>query len=83
MAGHGISDYWVIRSFLEAVLEGSKTPFDVYESLDMTAPGLVSQQSILKGGVPLHVPNFRQMPDADPYGWLQEQTSIVLVPEPD
>ncbi len=83
MAGHGISDYWVIRSFLEAVLEGSKPPFDVYESLDMTAPGLVSQQSILKGGVPLHVPNFRQMPDADPYGWLQEQTSIVLVPEPD
>ena len=32
---------------------------DVYDAMDYTVPGLVSEQSIANGGTPVEVPNFR------------------------
>ncbi len=60
-AGHGGGDYFVVREFLGAVLEGRRPPIDVYRAMDYTVPGLISEQSILQGGAPLPVPDFRAL----------------------
>ena len=59
-AGHGGGDYFVIREFVDSILNDTKPPIDVYDALDFTAPGLVSEMSINQGGVPLPVPDFRK-----------------------
>ena len=58
-AGHGGGDYFIVREFVEAIRQDKAPPIDVYRALDYTVPGLVSEQSILQGGVPLPVPDFR------------------------
>jgi predicted dehydrogenase len=58
-AGHGGGDYFVIRDFLRAILDGTSPPIDVYRALDYTLPGLISEQSIAQGGIPLAVPDPR------------------------
>jgi predicted dehydrogenase len=58
-AGHGGGDYFQVREFVDAVLNGTKIPIDVYDAMDFTVPGLVSQESIRRGGVTLPVPDFR------------------------
>ncbi len=58
-AGHGGSDYYVARAFVDAVVQGVDPPIDVWRALDFTVPGLVSEQSIAQGGAPLPVPDFR------------------------
>jgi hypothetical protein len=58
-AGHDGSDYYVLRDFVDCILNDRKSPIDVYESLDMTLPGLVSQESMRRGNAPLPVPDFR------------------------
>jgi predicted dehydrogenase len=59
-AGHGGSDYFCVRAFARAVLEGRPVPIDVYRAMDYTVPGLVSEQSILRDGAPLPVPDLRE-----------------------
>ena len=54
---------------------------DVYDALDMTVPGLVSEVSINSGGIPIPVPDFRDIkrfPDDLP-GPLQN-SEIISVP---
>jgi hypothetical protein len=58
-AGHGGSDFFVIRDFVRAIRAGDQPPIDVYRALDYTVPGLISEQSIAQGGAPLPVPDFR------------------------
>lgn len=58
-AGHGGGDYFEVRGFVDSIVNDSKPPIDVFESLDMTVPGLVSEESINRGGIPLPVPDFR------------------------
>ena len=58
-AGHGGGDYWEIRDFVEAVVNGTPPPVDVYTALEWTAAGLCSQISIMNNGVPIQVPDFR------------------------
>ena len=60
-AGHGGGDYFEVREFVDAIVNDTKPPIDVYESLDMTVPGLISEASINRGGVPLPVPDFRDI----------------------
>lgn len=60
-AGHEGSDYFTARAFIEAVLEDREPPIDVYRALDFTVPGLMSEVSILQGGAPVAVPDFRFM----------------------
>jgi predicted dehydrogenase len=64
-AGHGGGDFFVAREFVSSVLNGTAPPIDVYRALDFTAPGLVSEQSIVQGGVPLPVPDFRPVSDRE------------------
>jgi len=44
---------------MAAVRDGKGPEIDVYAALDFSLPGLVSQESILRRGVPLPVPDFR------------------------
>ena len=60
-AGHGGGDYFEVREFADSIINDAKPPIDVYESLDMTVPGLVSEASINQGGIPLPVPDFREI----------------------
>ncbi len=58
-AGHGGGDYFEIREFVDCIVNDTKPPVDIYDALDMTVPGLLSEVSINNGGVPVPVPDFR------------------------
>jgi predicted dehydrogenase len=58
-AGHGGGDYFLVMDFVDAV-KGLKPPrTGIHEAMDMTLPGLISQQSIALGGEWLPVPDSR------------------------
>jgi hypothetical protein len=59
-AGHGGGDYFEIVDFVNAVTGKAPCPIGIHEAMDMTLPGLVSQQSIAQGGAWLTVPDSRQ-----------------------
>jgi predicted dehydrogenase len=58
-AGHGGGDFFVARAFARSVVDGTPAPIDVDRAMDFTLPGLISEQSIAAGGVPLAVPDSR------------------------
>ena len=59
LTGHGGGDYFVILDFIESV-EGKHPPtFGITEAMDMSLPGLVSQQSAVSDGLWLPVPDSR------------------------
>ncbi|OGV71399.1 MAG: hypothetical protein A3K19_01560 [Lentisphaerae bacterium RIFOXYB12_FULL_65_16] len=58
-AGHGGGDYLEVQDFVRAVLDGTAPPIGIHEAMDMTLPGLVSQQSIAQGSAWLPVPDSR------------------------
>ena len=59
-AGHGGGDYFEILDFVDAIEGRRPCVIGIHESMDMTLPGLVSQQSILEDGRWLPVPDSRQ-----------------------
>ncbi len=61
--GHWGGDYFVAIDFIEVLLGQKPNPIDVDRAMDMTLPGLISQQSIGQGGVWLDVPDSRQWRD--------------------
>ncbi|MES2459581.1 MAG: hypothetical protein V4671_03300, partial [Armatimonadota bacterium] len=73
-AGHGGGVFYVVRDFIRA-LETAKTgaplledtiTLGIHEALDMTLPGLVSQQSIAQSGAWLPVPDSRSWVNTGP-----------------
>lgn len=58
-AGHGGTDTWPVRDFLDAVLADRASELDIYAALDMTLPGLVSESSFYEHGAWRAVPNPR------------------------
>ena len=58
-AGHGGGDYYEILDFVRTLRGECPNPIGIHETMDMTLPGLISQQSILQGGAWLPVPNSR------------------------
>ena len=59
-AGHGGGDYFEILDFVDAILGRRPNPIGIHEAMDMTLPGLVSQQSIQEDGRWLRVPDSRE-----------------------
>jgi len=58
--GHGGGDLFEMIDFVDAI-RGTKPPaVDIDQAMDMTLPGLVSQQSILEGGRWMEVPDSRE-----------------------
>ncbi|MGD0113927.1 MAG: hypothetical protein ABSD48_18880, partial [Armatimonadota bacterium] len=58
-AGHGGGDLLEIIDLMAAIRDGVQPEVDAYAALDFSMPGLVSQESIARGGAPLPVPDFR------------------------
>lgn len=58
-AGHGGGDYFEILDFVDAIQGRRPCPIGIDEAMDMTLPGLVSQQSITQEGRWIEVPDSR------------------------
>ena len=59
-AGHGGGDLLELIDFADAIQGKRPCPIGIHEAMDMTLPGLVSQQSILEGGRWIEVPDSRR-----------------------
>ncbi len=59
-AGHGGGDYFEVLDFVDAITGRRPCPIGVHEAMDMTLPGLVSQESIRQDGAWLEVPDSRE-----------------------
>ena len=58
--GHGGSDYYCMYHFVEKILGNPEADIiDVYEAMDMFLPGVFAYRSILKGNVPMEIPDLR------------------------
>jgi predicted dehydrogenase/GNAT superfamily N-acetyltransferase len=88
-AGHGGGDFYVVRDFVRA-LEAAKTggpipeetiTLGIHEALDMTLPGLVSQQSIAQNGAWLPVPDSRSWVNAGPETARPARQLEMIFPE--
>ena len=60
-AGHGGGDYFEVREFVDSIINNTKSPIDIYESMDMTVPELISEVSINRDSIPVEVPDFRSI----------------------
>jgi predicted dehydrogenase len=60
-AEHVSGEYFMLRDFVDSILHDTDPPVDVYTAMDFTVPGLVSEESISNGGVPVRVPDFREI----------------------
>ncbi len=58
-AGHAGSDYFEVADFVEAILNDRQPPIGVHEAMDMTLPGILSQESISREGEWVKVPDTR------------------------
>ncbi len=58
-AGHGGGDYFELLDFVNAIKGIADCPSGIHESMDMTLPGLISQESVLKDGAWIEVPDSR------------------------
>jgi len=56
--GHGTSEYYMIRDFLDAVESGTHPPIDVMRSMDFTVPGIIAHESAMADGNWRKVPRF-------------------------
>jgi len=56
--GHGTSEYYMVRDFIDSLEQGCKPPIDVVRAMDFTIPGIVAHEAAMKGGVWLDVPLF-------------------------
>ncbi len=65
--GHGGSDFFTMYNFCEKILGREAEIIDIYETCDMFVPGLLAYESILEGGTPKAVPNFRNKEERDAY----------------
>lgn len=57
--GHGGSDYWTMKAFVDAFRRGESSPVDVYRALDCSLPGPLALESAKQGGAPIAVPDPR------------------------
>lgn len=58
-AGHGGGDYFEILDFVNAIEGVRQCPIGIHEAMDMTLPGLCSQESIRQAGAWIDVPDSR------------------------
>jgi predicted dehydrogenase len=56
--GHGTSEYFMIRDFLDALEANRRPEIDVIRAMDFTVPGLIAHESAMKNGTWLDVPLF-------------------------
>ena len=62
-AGHGGSDFFVIREFFDCIRKGRKPVFDEYFATAMSSVAILGHRSLLEKGVPYDIPDFRNEED--------------------
>jgi len=50
----------MLEAFARSILRGEPSPIDVYDAVNMTAPGILSELSAQRRGEPVDVPDFRE-----------------------
>lgn len=64
--GHGGSDFYSMYHFVEKIKGNNDADIiDVYEALDMFLPGMFAYRSILKGNIPMEIPDLRDKKERD------------------
>jgi predicted dehydrogenase len=58
--GHGATEYWMLKDFIESIQRQEPPAMDVHRGLDYTVPGLCAAESVGKGGAVIAVPDSRE-----------------------
>ena len=60
-SGHGGGDYIIARMFIECIKENRQPehPYDIHSAVAMASTAILAHRSILNGGVPYDIPDFR------------------------
>jgi predicted dehydrogenase len=58
-SGHGGTDYYPIRSFIDAIVNDTTPALDVYRAAETAAPAILAALSAEQNSARLDVPNFR------------------------
>ena len=68
-SGHGGGDYITARNFLDCIREGKQPehPFDLYSAVTMSSVAMLAHRSMLEGGMPYDIPDFRLEADRQKY----------------
>jgi predicted dehydrogenase len=59
LAGHGGSDYWTMKAWVDSFREGKASPVDVYRALDCSLPGPLALLSAKQKGASVAIPDPR------------------------
>jgi predicted dehydrogenase len=68
-SGHGGGDYITARLFLEAIEEKKmpEIPYDIYSAVALSSVAILAHRSVLEGGKPFDIPDFRNEDDCRLY----------------
>ena len=66
-AGHGGGDFYVIKHFLDCIRTNTKPDMDVYFSTKLSSVAILAHRSVMAGGAPFDVPDFRKEEDRIKY----------------
>jgi predicted dehydrogenase len=58
-SGHGGSDYWTRKAFVDAFRRGESSPVDLFRALDCSLPGPLALESARNRGLPVEIPDPR------------------------
>lgn len=58
LGGHGTTEYFLVRDFIDAVVQNRRPPIDAVKAAEMTAPGICAHESALNNGQWMDVPLF-------------------------
>jgi predicted dehydrogenase len=70
-AGHGGMDYLMMKTFVNAALNGEEMPIDVYDMATWSSITALSEQSIMLGGASVVVPDFTRG------NWIKRESKDV------
>ena len=56
--GHGTSEYYLIRDFLDALEADRRPPIDVMRAMDFTVPGILAHEAAMGKGEWMDVPRY-------------------------
>lgn len=68
-SGHGGGDYLTTRTFVECIKAGKQPehPFNIYSAVAMASVAILGHRSMLQGGTPYNIPDFRKEEDCKLY----------------
>ena len=60
-SGHGGGDFLTARMFIDCIKSGNQPehPFDIYSAVTMSSVAILSHRSMLEGGKPYDIPDFK------------------------